>query len=162
MWGSSGLRTVTCPLVSSTCSSFICQPHIMAEQSWRSPTFSIWVFCREQGLLPPLLVLREGLIIAVRHTGASSEPCNIHSVMSMRNWWPAKGGGVMGMNMKSVGREGDTVWLWLCEVVRAVPSRVLRILCQNPQQMPVLPGNTGMAIPLLTFSIPYGTRHRRE
>lgn len=35
----------------------------------------------------------------------------------------------MGMSMKSVGREGCTVWLWLLEVVREVPSKVL---CTQP------------------------------
>lgn len=46
------------------------------------------------------------------------------------------------MDIRSEGREGCTMWLWLLEVARELLSKVLSTLpCQHPQQMPGLPGD---------------------
>lgn len=121
------LRSEDCDLsaclVSSTCSSFICQPHTMAGQSWRSPTFCTWVFCRDQGLVLPSLFpgkdssLLWGTLEQVRHLLSRQQPIPYvqEKLVTKKGW------GRYGDEHEECGeggKEGCSAWLWLLEVVR--------------------------------------------
>lgn len=165
MQGSSVLRTVTCPLALSL---LLVLPSFVSLTLWLNkaggPQPSAHESCVENRAccLPSLFPGKDssllwGTLEHVRHLlsqTTANQLCPQETSDQER---------VMGMNMRSVGREGCTMWLWLLEVVREVPSKVLCTLpCQNPQQMSVLPGDHWHDHSSVNLQHPYGTMYRKE